>query len=1076
MVEQAETPEPATVASSAAPAAHASVGVPSEVASSAIAASAPPTTVALLVFFSGLCALVYQVTWLRELRLVFGASTPASAAVLAVFMGGLGLGGLLLGRRAERSPRPLAFYGRLEIGAALVAGVSPWTVLAARRVYLATGGSAALGLVGSTLVRLMLTALVLGVATFLMGGTLPAVGRAVTGAADRGRRALGWLYGCNTLGAVAGASLTTFLLLETLGQRKSLWLAALVNLLVGITAVSLARRHREAPRSDEREETAGAPTESAAVAPLPLVLAAAALVGFAFFLMEMVWYRLLTPLLGGTTYTFGTILLLALAGIGVGGLLYGAAARARPATLAGFAATCGIEALLTIAPLALSYRLAVLASNLRGLAALDFAGLVGGWLLVAGIVVLPASLVAGYQFPLLIGLLGRGRHEVAVQTGLVVACNTAGAIAGALAGGFGLLPLLGAPGAWRGTAMLLAALALIAAAAARLRGAGWARLAGPVAAALGGVALCAAPGPGALWRHGEIGAGRFLVNATNPNELRERVLGEEAALVWEEDGRESDVAVRSFSGYAFSINGKTDGHARLDASTQVMVSLVGAVLHPAPRRSLVIGLGTGSSAGWLAAVPEMEHVDVVELEPAVVRVARDCAPVNHGVLENPKVELTLGDGREYLLTRDARWDLIVSEPSNPYRAGIASLFTTEFYRAAADRLAPGGLFVQWLQAYEVDAEVVASVYTSLGEVFPYIETWSTNDNDLLLVAAAAPLRHDLERVRRRVAAEPIRTALADTWGLVGAEGFYSGFVAGPAFARRVAAAGAPPNRDDLPVIEFGFARGLGHDYFSIADLQRMVSPVEQQPPGLRFLSREQRDALRAARAAMNGGGSPAEGDPGAQAAWLARQWRRPATAAGAAPPWSFAGELIGAEALADRGDAAAEATAERLRHEHPVEAEALLARLRLRQGRRAEAITHLGRALVGYRTDPWPMVKFMQRTLLLALDLAGDPPAAQQLLPAVAKPFSVTMLERNRRLVHASVALRAGGGFCREAFRRMEPYPSWHERFLRDRLSCYRRTGDPLQKRAALDLELYLGQQPLSIEQMMVPSRPDAGR
>src|SRR6185436_9795495 len=189
--------------------------------------------------------------------------------------------------------------------------------------------------------------------------------------------------------------------------------------------------------------------------------------------------------------------------------------------------------------------------------------------------------------------------------------------------------------------------------------------------------------------------------------------------------------------------------------------------HPQPRRALVVGLGTGSSAGWLAAIPSMQSVDVVELEPTVARVARDCTPVNHRVLDNPKVRLYFGDGREHLLTRDERWDLIVSEPSNPYRAGVASLFTTEFYRAVAERLAPGGLFVQWVQGYEVDASTVASVYTSLTQVFPAVETWATNQSDMLLVASLAPLRHDLAREGRRAASAPYAQALADTWGVSG---------------------------------------------------------------------------------------------------------------------------------------------------------------------------------------------------------------------------------------------------------------------------------------------------------------------
>ncbi|MBZ0088897.1 MAG: fused MFS/spermidine synthase, partial [Thermoanaerobaculia bacterium] len=296
-------------------------------------------------------------------------------------------------------------------------------------------------------------------------------------------------------------------------------------------------------------------------------------------------------------------------------------------------------------------------------------------------------------------------------------------------------------------------------------------------------------------------------------------------VAWEVDGRESSVALKRSFGYSFSVNGKSDGHSILDAGTQVMSPLVGALLHPNPKRGLVIGLGTGSSAGWLGAVPTIEHVDVYELEDAILRVARDCAPVNHGLFDNPKVEITIGDGRELLLTTRERYDIIFSEPSNPYRAGISSLFTVEFYRAAAERLEEQGLFLQWLQAYEVDGEVVASVLASMSEVFPYVEVWEVHRADLLLVGSKVPIDHDATRIRQKASEEPFRSALAHTWGVAGAEGFYSGFIASSELARAVhqnSAAGL--NTDDLPRIEYGFARGIGvPSNFYLATLRALAA-------------------------------------------------------------------------------------------------------------------------------------------------------------------------------------------------------------------------------------------------------------
>jgi len=397
-----------------------------------------PPLVALLLVGSGFCALVYEVAWLRMLRLVFGVSTAASAAVLAIFLGGLGLGGLLLGRRADRAPSPLRLYADLETGVAVAAAATPLLVAVVARLYFLLGGTAVLGLAGATVLRLALAVAVLGLPAVLMGGTLPAAVRAVERGADAGRRGAGLLYGANTLGAVGGSLYATFLALELLGSNLTVWSASLLNLVLALAARLLAAR-AGAPAVTPRESTEPAP---AAAAPVALVLVAAAAVGFAFLLMELVWYRMLTPLLGGSTYTFGLILTVALAGIGAGGLVYGAGAPARRPTLVGFATTCVLEALCIALPYALGDRLAVLAMQLRPLGFLGFGFLVVVWLAVTMLVVLPAAVVAGYQFPLLVGLLGAGERRVGREVGLAYASNTLGAIVGSLAGGFGLIPLL----------------------------------------------------------------------------------------------------------------------------------------------------------------------------------------------------------------------------------------------------------------------------------------------------------------------------------------------------------------------------------------------------------------------------------------------------------------------------------------------------------------------------------------------------------------------------------------------------------------------------------------------------------
>src|SRR5438552_10374009 len=198
-------------------------------------------SVALLLFASGFCALIYQTTWLREFRLIFGSSTAATAAVVGVFMAGLGFGGIILGRRSETKAQPLAFYASLELFIAISAALSPLIIFVGRHLYIALGGAEAMGMPFGTLVRLILAALIMGTPTFLMGGTLPAAARAVVARGDAERRSIGVLYGANTLGAVTGAVAGTFYCFENFGNRATLWLAAAFNIAIALAGFRLSK-------------------------------------------------------------------------------------------------------------------------------------------------------------------------------------------------------------------------------------------------------------------------------------------------------------------------------------------------------------------------------------------------------------------------------------------------------------------------------------------------------------------------------------------------------------------------------------------------------------------------------------------------------------------------------------------------------------------------------------------------------------------------------------------------------------------------------------------------------------------
>ena len=1036
-------------------------------------------SVALLLFGSGTCALIYQVAWLRELRLVLGASTAATAAVLAIFMGGLGVGGALLGRRADRHPNPLRMYAHLELTISACAAVTPFLLLAVRHAYVALGGTLALGTAVATCARLVLSALVLGVPTILMGGTLPAASKAVEVQHDVGRRRLALLYGLNTLGAVTGAVLSTFFMLEIFGTRNTLWLACLVNGLIGMGARALARGWSAEPvaAAGPGQERAADQALSAA-APAAFVYGAAGVTGVAFFVMELVWYRMLGPLLGGSTYTFGLILAVALLGIGLGGGLYAMRQATLRPTLRLFALTCGLEAAFIALPFALGDRVAIYAALLQPLGALGLGGKVTAWFAVCALVVLPAALVSGFQFPLMVGLLGRGGEGVGRHVGVAYAWNTAGAIVGSLAGGFMLVPGFGAIGTWRMVVVVLVGLGASTWLISLVREARRAPLAVSAGVLVLAIALVTGGGPTAAWRQSAIGAGRVELGVMGANEIRDWMHGQRRATVWQTDGVESSIGLSGVNGLAFILNGKVDGNARWDAPTQVMLAMVIAALHPQPRTAMVLGLGTGSSAGWLAEVGSIERVDVAEIEPGILEVARRCAPVNHNVMEHPKVRVYVTDGREMLLTSRSSYDLIASAPSNPYRAGIASLYTVEFYRAVAARLAPGGMFSQWVQAYEVDTRTVRTICTTLASVFPVVEIWQTKSDDMLLVCSMEERVLDVPRLRRTLASEPFRAALRDVWGATDLEGFVARFVASSALTRGVAEEDRAQgwiNTDDRMLVEFGFARTVGKrrvfslvdvrlaaeargqhrprvvggevDWERVEDNRLMMFPLDRQPvpeATVGFVPRRHR--VRAVNRFL-------AGDLGAVADAWSRQPRDP----------EYPLELVVvAEALADSGDARAAALIERLGAVWPADADAVRARYRWRLGDREAAVEALEAAFTKLRHDPWPELLVLERALGLAEEIATqDRSSAERLFRALAEPFSVRVLEEARLRTLLSVARRIDAEHAAEAVHEFEPHVPWTRVFLGYRLATYQRVGDPLAEAAERELEQFMEEDPV---------------
>ncbi|HNB69694.1 MAG TPA: fused MFS/spermidine synthase [Acidobacteriota bacterium] len=1028
-----------------------------------------------------MCALIYQTAWLREFRLIFGASTAASAAVLGIFMGGLGLGGLLIGKRVDQNAQPLRLYGHLELLIALSTALTPFLVWVIRQLYIVFGGSTTLGLTGGTLVRLLFSALVLSVPTFLMGGTLPAAARAVETEGDQNRRNLALLYGMNTLGAVTGTVLSTFYMLEIYGNRATLWTACLVNMAIALAALKLAPgmivenvdSETEPVQSEAGDDLASGSATRQGV-PAMFILAAAGLVGFAFLLMEIVWYRMLGPLLGGSTFTFGLILAVALLGIGLGGAIYSVFGGNRTPTISGFALTCVLEAVCIAIPYALGDRLALLTILLRPLGSIGFSGHLLGWSIITVITIFPAALVAGIQFPLLIALLGKGKKDIGQQVGLAYAWNTVGAIIGSLAGGFGLLPLLSSIGTWKLIVFLLVGQGGIALALSFRESGNLIRLIPSSMAAVLAVLLVLTAGPTTAWRHSPIGAGRADLPGGTMQSLTNWLQYRRRAIYWEAEGVESSVALSIADGFAFVVNGKTDGHVRADAGTQILSGLLGAMVHPHPKKSLVVGLGTGCTAGWLATVPTMERVDVIELEPAILEVARACAPVNMNAMDNPKVKIHIGDAREVMITTPESYDLIFSEPSNPYRAGISSLFTRECYLGVAQRLNENGIFMQWVQGYEVDSKTIRTTYATLASVFPTVETWQTQDGDLLLFASKKPIVYDLPAIRTRIKEEPYKTSLMQVWRVTSVEGLFSHYLANARFAQAVAAAVGPNlNTDDRNNLEFGFARNVGsQDNFRMIDLIHTATRRKECFPlvtggELNWKLVEDMHMTR-----LTNENKPPESLPShtpeqkirllAQSHYVKQEFKEALAMWRLQPryPQDLTELTMLAECLADAGDEGAFEYLNLLKQLQPVEAQAILARLRWRQGRLDEATAALESVFQVYHSNPWPSLWLMTRTVGVAESVAKSDPGkqfARRLYTALKTPFCAYLINETRLSAQLEIARYVEDkALLVETFTAYEPNFPWQASYLVERYQLYRELNHPLAAQAEHDIHQFL--------------------
>ena len=681
---------------------------------------------------SGAAGLIYQVVWSRELVLVFGNTTQAVATIVTAFMAGLGFGSLVGGRLADTSARPLRLYGLVELAVATMAALAPLAFHGLAEVYRGVWPSLVERPGQLAGVRFGLAVAAVAPATFLMGMTLPLLTRYLVRTLDEAGARLGELYAANTIGAMAGTLLGGFVLIELLGLRLTSYLAVVLNVVAGAGALLLSRRWETGPDPSE------APAADRGRPPRPevprdfrprrrVVLAATFVSGFVSLALEVLWTRMLSEGTGSSIYIFTTILAIFLLGIALGSFLYRRYARPegeRLGTLGLCLAGVGILAQATV----------VLGSGVVGQVPFVFRTVV---------VLLPATVLMGYAFPLAGRLATPSAEAAGGSVGLLYAANTAGSILGSFSAAFILAGTIGTNGSilLLGGLNLLAGAVLFAAEPAGRR----ARQAGN-------------PGPGAVSRGpGRVVAAGFaglavlgmvassldlpITRTFTENELRR--LGRPVTHA-EDELATVDTVGGTPRGRRLLVGGV--GMTSLTVDTKLM-GYLSKTLRPDARDFLVIAFGMGGT--YRSGLQMGLRTDAVELSPTVPSRMPVFFPDGERFLHHPKGRVIISDGRNYVRLSREKYDMIAVDPAPPIEsAGSVVLYTREFLTEGKSRLRPGGTFMLWMP-YALPLDDFKDHVRTFAGVFGHVSlVMSPGRHGVFMFGSDAPLEFSEANIRR----------------------------------------------------------------------------------------------------------------------------------------------------------------------------------------------------------------------------------------------------------------------------------------------------------------------------------------
>jgi len=781
----------------------------------------------VVTFFSGVAALIYESLWMRSFGLIFGNTTHAITVILATYMGGIALGSHLAGR--VKVSNPLKTYAFVELLISISAVVS---FLLLRQLPEFWGNfSRNVSLPGGFEVplRIILSGLIILIPTLCMGATVPLLVQILSRHVSH-HKVLSRLYYMNTLGGAAGVLITTYLLFPGMGLSKAYSIAIIINFIIAVSC-GLIVIFKKIPVPAGNQITGVSPLKTSTPKNSAILILVASIAGGTSFCLEILWSRSFALVIGSSIYSFNLMLFSFLLGLVIGTWLYEKyweKIKNPFRLLVWLLLLLGSAILLSSAAIGW---LPLFYYSLMDYLPLSFSVYqVVGFLLCFMVMVLITSMF-GFIFPLLLRLVKHDNDEpteARLITSKLYAWNTLGTLIGALLTGFLVIPLIGLEKGYVFAAALPIILGIFILGIYKK----WNLhiKASYIIITVTGIILL-----GAVWKPWEplvVTSGTYKYGLQQiKNGKRKafellKTLKNKREIVYYKEGIEGVVAVTNSDGLFLSVNGKTDA-SEGDLVTQKMLAHVPLALNPNAKNALIIGWGSGCTSGTASLYP-LKSIKTIEIEPAVYESRMLFSKINNKVFNDPRFQIIFKDGRNVLLTTPDLYDVIISEPSNPWITGVSNLFTRDFYKTGLARLNKQGIFCQWFHIYDMPMEVMKSQVRTFCSVFPDAMLWVIpteylkinassyiTPGDVLLIGSRDSLKIDMERIKQLFNLPAIKKDLASCMINDPASFISNAQVNRDGLLRFCG--NAPLNTDDYPYVEFNAPRGLFHNQTELLD-------------------------------------------------------------------------------------------------------------------------------------------------------------------------------------------------------------------------------------------------------------------